>query len=137
MPNVGRGPWLTTAAVLFAILAISNLLKPLQIGGEQTGFVFLGERLTGVANTIAGPIFGAFLAAYAAGIWGMRRFALPMARLYVLYVALNLVLFPFRTPPPPGAGVGWQVFGLVYAAVALGVSGGTYWALARRQDELA
>jgi hypothetical protein len=76
MPNVERGPWLTTAAVLFAILAISNLLKPLQIGGEQTGFVFLGERLGGVANTVAGPIFGVFLAAYAAGIWGMRRFAL-------------------------------------------------------------
>ena len=136
MTNVGRGPWLTTAAVLFAVLAISNLLKPLQIGGEQTGFVFLGERLTGIANTIAGPVFGVFLAAYAAGIWGMRRFALPMGRLYAAYVLLNLVLFPFRTPPPPGAGTGWRIFGLVYAAVAIGVSVGTYWTLARRQREL-
>jgi hypothetical protein len=136
MSNVGRGPWLTTAAVLFAILAISNLLKPLQIGGDQTGFVFLGERLTGLANAIAGPLFGVFLAAYAAGIWGMRRFALPMGRLYAAYVLVNLVLFPFRTPAPPGAGAGGRVFGLAYAAVAIGVSVGTYWTLARRQDEL-
>jgi len=136
MPAVARGPWLTTAAVLFALLAISNLLKPV-LADEQTGFVFLGERLTGVANAIAGPIFGVFLGAYAASIWGMRRFALPMGRLYAAYVVVNLALFPFRTPPPPGAGVGWQIFGLVYAVIAIGISAGTYWTLARRQSELA
>ena len=136
MAHGGRGRWLTTAAVLFGVLAVSNLLKPFRFGGEQTGFVFLGERLTGTANTIAGPIFGVFLAAYAAGIWGMKRFALPMGRLYAAYVLVNLMLFPFRTPPPPGAGIGWQIFGLVYAAVAIAVSAGTWWMLARRQDEL-
>jgi hypothetical protein len=130
-----RGPFLTVAAILFGILAISNLLKPLEIG-SQTGFVFLGKRLTGTPNVIAGPIFGAILAAYAAGIWSMRKYALPIGGLYALYVILNLTLFPFRTPPPPGAGVGWQVFGLVYAAVAIGISAGAWWTLSRRRDEL-
>src|SRR5688500_14797122 len=103
MSNAQRGPFLTVAAILFALLAVSNLLKPLQIGGNQTGFVFLGERLSGMANAIAGPIFGVFLAAYAAGIWGMRRFALILGRLYAVYVLANLMLFPLRTPPPEGA----------------------------------
>ena len=130
-----RGPFLTVAAILFGILAISNLSKPLQIG-PHTGFVLFGERLHGTANLIAGPIFGAILATYAYGVWTMRRWAIPLGGLYALYVILNLVLFPFRTPPPPGAGVGWQVFGLVYAAVAIGISGGAWWALSRRRDEL-
>ena len=130
-----RGPFLTVAAILFGILAISNLSKPLQIG-SQTGFVFLGERLSGTTNMIAGPIFGAILAAYAYGIWHMRRWAITIGRLYAAYVVVNLALFPFRTPPPPGAGVGWRIFGLVYAAIAIGVSSGALWALVRRRDEL-
>jgi hypothetical protein len=130
-----RGPFLTVAAILFGILAISNLSKPLQIG-PHTGFVLFGERLDGTANLIAGPIFGAILATYAFGVWTMRRWAVPLGGLYALYVILNLVLFPFRTPPPPGAGAGWQLFGLVYAAIAIGISGGTWWALSRRRDEL-
>ena len=131
-----RGPFLTVAAILFGILAISNLSKPLQIG-SQTGFVLLGERLDGTENLIAGPIFGAILATYAYGIWTMRRWALPLGRLYAAYVIVNLVLFPFRTPPPPGAGTGWRLFGLVYAAVAIGISMGAWVSLARRRDELA
>jgi len=130
-----RGPFLTVAAILFCLLAISNLSKPLQIG-PHTGFVLFGERLDGMANLIAGPIFGAILATYAYGVWTMRRWAVPLGGLYAAYVVANLVLFPFRTPPPPSAGTGWQVFGLVYAAIAIGVSGGAWWTLSRRRDEL-
>jgi hypothetical protein len=136
MPASSRGPWLTTVAVLFAVLAVSNLLKPFQLGGDQTGFVFFGKRLAGTPNAIIGPLFGAYLAAYAAGIWGMRRFALPLARIYAAYVVLNLILFNFRTPPPPGAGAGWQLFGLVYAVIAIGVSVGTARVLATRERDL-
>jgi hypothetical protein len=136
MPNPARGRALTVAAVLFAVLAVSNLAKPLQLGGGQTGFVFLGERLSGTANAVAGSLFGLYLLAYAAGIWGMRRWALPLGVVYAAYVIVNLVLFPFRTPPPPGAGVGWQVFGIVYAAVAIGISAGTVRLLARRRGDL-
>jgi len=131
-----RGPFLTVAAILFGLLAISNLLKPLEIG-PTTGFVFLGQRLSGTPNMIAGPIFGAILAIYAYGVWTMRKWAVPLGGLYAAYVITNLVLFPFRTPPPPNAGVGWQIFGLVYSAIAIGVSGGAWWTLSKRRDELA
>ena len=53
MAETKRGQALSIFAVLFALLAVSNLLKPLQLGGEQiTGFVFFGQRLAGTANTI-------------------------------------------------------------------------------------
>ncbi len=129
-----RGPLLTTAAVLFGVLAGSNLLKPFQILGPQTGFVLFGERLEGTANAVAGPLFGLYLLVYAIGIWGMRRWALPMAWLYALYVVVNLVLFSFRTESPPG--VGYKIFGLVYMLIAIGVSGGAAWLLSRRKAEL-
>jgi hypothetical protein len=134
MPEERRGRALTTFAVLFAVLAISNFLKPFRFGGEQTGFVLFGQRLSGIANTVAGPLFGAFLLAYAAGIWRMKRFALGMAYAYAAYVVLNLILFTLRTPQPPGAGN--VLFGIVYAAVAIGVSSGAAYLLAKRKPEL-
>src|SRR5204863_7296956 len=70
-----RGPALTTFAILFGMLAFSNLLKPLQLGGEQhTGFVFFGHRTSGTFNAILGPLFGIYLLVYALGIWRLRRF---------------------------------------------------------------
>src|SRR5262245_27357843 len=135
MPTSSRGPWLTTAAILFGILGVSDLSKPLGIG-PRTGFVFFGERLSGAPNLILGPLFGLFLLVYALGIWRMRRWALPMSRLYAAYVVANLALFPFRTPPPPGAGLGERLFGIVYAVIAIGVSAGTAVVLGRRRAEL-
>jgi di/tricarboxylate transporter len=135
MAAAARGTALTVFAILFAVLAGSNLLKPFQILGPQTGFVLFGERLEGAANAVAGPIFGLFLLAYAIGIWGMKRWALPLAWLYAAYVVVNLVLFRFRTETPPG--VGYMIFGLVYMLVAIGVSGGAAWLLSRRKAELA
>jgi len=129
-----RGGLLTTAAVLFALLGVSNLLKPFQLGGAETGFVFFGERLAGTANAIAGPAFGLALLAYAAGIWRMRRWVLPLAWAYAAYVLANLALFSVRTPQVPGFGR--QVFGIVYAVIAVGVSAGTALLLSRRRDEL-
>ena len=136
MPATPRGPWLTTAAILFGILAVSNFLKPLALD-SQTGFVFFGKRLSGTPNAVAGPLFGVFLALYSMGIWRMRRYALPMSRIYAAYVVANLVLFNFRTPPPPDAGVGFQIFGIVYAIIAIGVSAGTARVLAKRRNELS
>ena len=127
-----RGRALTVCSVLFGVLAVSNFLKPLQLSAE-TGFVLFGQRLNGAANAIAAPLFGLYLLVYARGIWRLRRFALPMSVLYAAYVVANLVLFTVRAPPPPGSGA---LFGLVYAAVALGVSSGTAYLLARRRLEL-
>lgn len=134
MPESKRGRTLTIFAILFGILAISNLLKPLQIGGEQTGFVFFGVRLSGLWNTIVGPLFGVFLAVYAWGIWNMRRFAMPMAHFYATYVVLNLILFTMIQPEPESTA--FKIFSLVYAAVAIGVSVGAAIELTRRKNEL-
>jgi hypothetical protein len=134
MPRPERGTALTILAVLFALLAISNLSKPLQLNSEQ-GFVLFGERLHGPANAIAGPLFGLYLLVYAACIWGMRRWALPMGVAYAIYVTVNLVLFWLRTTPPSDT-LGYQLFGLVYAGVALGCAWGAVHLLRRRQAAL-
>ena len=84
---------------------------------------------------IIGPLFGLYLLIYAAGIWRMRRYALPMAWAYATYVVVNLLLFNVRTPRPPGRG--FLIFGLVYMVVAIGVSTGAAWALSKRKDALA
>jgi hypothetical protein len=122
-------------AVLFALLAISNLLKPLQFGGEQTGFVFFGQRLSGTANMIAGPLFGIYLLVYAYGLWRMKRFALPMGHAYATYVVLNLIMFTAKNTPPPG--IGYQIFGIVYSLIAVGVAGGAAYLLTKYKAELS
>ena len=133
--RAARGPALTLFAILFGILAVSNFLKPLELG-ETTGFVFFGYRLKGLPNTIAGPVFGAYLATMAASIWQMRRRALTMVWIYLAYVIANLILFRIVGPPMPGEGAGRVIFGLVYMAIAIGVPLSTALILRRRQAEL-
>jgi hypothetical protein len=119
---------------LFAVLAVSNFLKPLRLGGAQTGFVLFGERLAGTANTVAGPLFGLYLLLYATAIWRRDPIALPLGIAYAVYVVANLVLYTARNPRPPGAG--YLVFMVVYAAVAIGVSAGAVALLARERAAL-
>lgn len=109
-----RGWFLTVAAVLFALLALSNFLKPV-LASADTGFVFFGRRLSGVPNDILGPVFGLILVAYVIAIWRMRRFALPLAWAYAAYVVANMVLFSLYTsdkPPSPAFMVATLVLGL-------------------------
>src|SRR5580700_4638317 len=122
MMEASRGSVLTTFAVLFAILALSNFLKPFHLD-PNAGFVFLGMKTHRIANAILGPAFGALLLGYAIGIWRMRRWVLPIAYFYPAYVILNLVLYTIRNvgsiaQPSPA-------FMLVYIAVAIGVSAGS------------
>jgi hypothetical protein len=96
-----RGAALTIFALLFGLLAISNFLKPI---GEHArlghaGFVFLGTRTSGIENAILGPLFGLILAAYAAGIWRMKKYALLLSYAYFAYVLLNLILFTAKASP--------------------------------------
>ena len=126
---------LTTLAVLMGIMAISNLWKPIaqmMSPDSSAGFVFFGNRLHGVANAIIGPLFGCLLAAYACGVWAMRRWVVPIALAYAAYVPVNLVLFAMN--PPPGSG--GAVFGAIYAIVAIGVSGGGAWYLHTHRHQL-
>jgi hypothetical protein len=126
-----RGPVLTTFAVLFSLLALSNISKPLS--GGRAGFVFLGTKTTGVANTILSPAFGIFLLIYAIGIWQQKRWAVPLSWAYAAWVPINLALFTIKTPER------WQSpgFGLLYAAIAIGVSWGSAILLTCRRARLS
>ena len=133
MTQPSRGPLLTTFAVLFAILALSNFLKPFHLD-PNAGFVFFGVKTHGIANAILGPAFGALLVAYAIGIWRMRRWVLPIAYAYAGYVILNLLLFTIRNAGSSGAQS--PVFMIIYIAIAIGVSSGSAVLLHRRKQEL-
>lgn len=128
-----RGPVLTLLAIVLLLLAVTDLLKPLRLEGADTGLVFLGRRLDSATSAVVGPLVSVFLLVYAAGIWRLRRWALPMAWLYAAYVTTNLLLFPFRTPQPPDAGVGYFIFGLAYTVLAIGGSVGGAVLLGRRR----
>lgn len=123
---------LQACAVLFGVLAISNLVKPLELHAHH-GFVFLGMRQRGVWNVLLGPTAGVFLAVYALGVWRMRAYALPMGRAYAAWVLANLVLFTVRMSDEALAR---PIFGLVYAVVAIGVSSGCVVLLARNRARL-
>ena len=104
MANSRRSTALTILAILFAILAVSDILKPFHLEGPTTGLVFFGKRLSGTPDAILGPILGIFLLTYAAGIWRMRRYAMSLGYAYAIYVTINLVLFSVRNPPPASQG---------------------------------
>jgi len=136
MNNPDRGSRLTVLALLFGLLAVSDLAKPLEAslgGGLRPGFVLFGHRLSGTANAVVGPLFGLYLLVYAAGIWRMRWWALPIGVVYAIYVIVNLTLFTFREPEPMHEGV---LFGVIYAVVAVGVSWGAVWLLSQRRAAL-
>jgi hypothetical protein len=132
-----RGGVLTTLAVLMGVLAVSNFMKPISQAlapGSNAGFVFFGHRLHGLANAIIGPLFGVLLASYAYGVWTLRRWVVPLAGAYALYVVTNLVLFSLS--PPPGSDT--PLMGLVlYAVVAIGVSSGGAYHLYRNRGRLS
>ena len=135
--RIGRDRFITTLAVLMGVLAISNFLKPIAQAMDpagNAGFVFFGHRLRGSANAIIGPVFGILLASYAYGAWTMKRWVVPLAAAYAVYVILNLVLFTAN--PPPGDQQSF-LFMLGYAAVAIGVSGGGALVLYRNRDRLS
>ena len=134
MTETSRGPVLTTFAVLFVILALSNFLKPFHLD-PNAGFVFFGTKTHGIANAILGPAFGALLVMYAIGIWRLRLWVLPIAYAYAAYVILNLLLYTIRNAGSPGQPSTVMMMG--YVAVAIGVSAGSALVLHRRKDELA
>jgi hypothetical protein len=134
MADSRRGGALTTMAILFAILAITDILKPFHLEGATTGLVFFGKRLSGVPDAILGPVLGIILLTYAAGIWRMRRYAIYLGFAYAIYVTINLALFTATNPPPPSQGE--MIFGIVYSILALLFSWGTAILLNRRKAEL-
>lgn len=131
-----RGVFLTTMAVLFAALALSNFTKALQHIREPShlGIVIFGVRFESVAaNLVLGPLMGLVVGAYAYGLWTLRRWVAPLSIFYAFYVPVNLVLFwYFQTGPdaPPVIGI------LAYLAVAFTGSIGTALYLAYHREKL-
>ena len=134
MADSRRGGALTTLAILFAILALTDILKPFHLEGATTGLVFLGKRLSGTPDAILGPALGIILLIYAAGIWRMRRYAMYLGYAYAIYVTVNLALFSVRNSPPPSHSE--RIFGIIYLVLALALSWGTAILLNRRKADL-
>jgi hypothetical protein len=134
MADSRRGGSLTILAILFAILALTDILKPFHLEGPTTGLVFLGRRLSGTPDAILGPVLGVILLIYAAGIWRIRRYALYLGFIYAIYVTVNLALYTVRNPPPPSQNE--MVFGIVYTVLALAFAWGTAILLRRRRADL-
>src|SRR5690349_10633120 len=114
-----RGPALTFFAIAFLVLALSDLMKRFGLEGADTGLVVLGRRLSRDASAVAGPLLALVLVVYAVGIWRLRPWAVPLGWAYAAYVTANVLLFPFRTPQPADAGIGYWLFGIVYMVVAI------------------
>lgn len=136
MAQTKRPAFLTLMAILFALLALSNGTKALQaMNGDTSGFVLFGFRFHDVAmNLVLGLPFAVLLAAYATGLWKMRRWVTNIAVPYAFYVPTNLSLFWFFQPadnlPPLAFMVG-------YLFLAIGGSVGTALYLMRHYDELS
>jgi hypothetical protein len=135
MANSRRSGFLTTMAILLALLAITDILKPFHLEGATTGLVFFGRRLSGVPDAILGPLLGIFLLIYAAGIWRMRRYAVYLGFAYAIYVTINIVLFTATNPMPTGRPD--QIFGIVYSILAITFSWATAIVLNRHKSDLA
>ena len=128
-----RGVALTIFAILFGLLAVSNFLKPV-LASAQTGFVFFGTRTSGLENAILGPLFGLFLVVYGAGIWRMKKYAMPLAYAYFLYVLLNTILFTVKNPETHSSGS--PLLRLLFIAAGLGIPLASALILTRRRAEL-
>jgi hypothetical protein len=141
MKQAKRGWFLTTVAMLFVLLAMSNFLKPV-LASAQTGLVFFGHRLSGLPNDILGPVFGFILVALAILIWRMRRPAIPLAWAYTAYVVANTVLYAIINPPGAAGAGGMKsqyarpVLAMVFLIVGLGVPLATAVVLTRRRAEV-
>jgi hypothetical protein len=133
MAEKSRGATLTVFALLFVLLAISDFSKPL-FHGPGIGFVFMGHRLTGTANAVMGPLFGILLLLYAYGIWTMRRYALPVAWIFLGWVITNTVLYNLNNPNQPRPPLYFAIATLV---LGLGVPLATAIILSRRSADLA
>jgi hypothetical protein len=130
MAEKSRGTALTIFAILFALLAISNFTKPFSQNGH---FVFLGARMSGTGNTVMSLLFGVVLAVYAYCIWTMRRYALPVAYIYAVWVIANMVLFTIKNHDAQQSAI----MAIASVAIGIGVPVATAIILTQRSAELS
>ncbi|MGH7781124.1 MAG: hypothetical protein ACREQR_15015 [Candidatus Binataceae bacterium] len=133
MEQSKRGPLLTVLSLFFILVAIEDLLKPFHLEGPTTGFVFFGTRLHGLENTIIGPLFGIFLLVYAAGILRTKKYSVPLAFIYAIYVVLNIGLYAAN---PPAGDQNSKAFLVAFFIVAIAIPWIAAMTLWRRRDAL-
>jgi hypothetical protein len=124
---------LRSFALLFALMALANALKPFAYAPD-VGFIFFGHRLAGTANTIVALIFSALLATYAASIWAERRRALLLGTAYAIYVLANVVLWNKNRPEQADMSF---IFALPYLLGAIGVPSAAALLLWQQRERLA
>ena len=78
-----------------------------------------------------GPLFGIILLVYAYGIWAMRKFALQVAYIFLLWVLLNMTLFAVKNQSTQALAAN-----LVAAIVGIGVPLASAIVLHRRRADL-
>jgi uncharacterized membrane protein (DUF2068 family) len=125
--------WFRAFGAIYALLAVSNCTKPLEMQ-EEHGLVFFGARLHGTPNLVVAPLLGVYLAVYAYGLWKQKKLALPLGVAYALYVPLNMYLFTVRSPDLVEVN---SLFGITYIAIALGVSWSAAFLVVTRRSELS
>lgn len=130
------GVALTVAAGLFILQATQSAAKPF-LTGPNVGFMLLGNRLDGPIEMVVALAHALLMVILAYGIWRLKRYALWALAAYTPYVLLNLVLYSWRYDWHPPEALPAPVFVAIYAAIALGVPGGTAYLLARRRNELS
>ena len=133
MDKLQRGILLSLLAILFALAAIQDLLKPLHLEGPTTGLVFLGTRLSGSGNVVMSILLAIFLATYAVGIWRMNRYALTLGFIYAFYVVFNIVVFSIRYVGQNNGSVAFQV---VFTILAIAIPWAAAISLWRHRAEL-
>ena len=119
---------LRVIAVLIALRAMTNVLKPF---GAGSGLVVFGFFLKGPEVSILGPLVGFYMLAMAWGYWSEKPWALPMGIAYVVYVAVNLVGFYVTVGIPPEFNAAGYV---VFTVIALVVPSAAVWLLRQRLE---
>lgn len=143
--RTGRGGFLTVMAILLALTALQDIIKPFArtaptpgsalVPRIQPGIVVLGVRHTGAEAAVLGPMVGAFLVFYAIGIWRIKRYAVTVGWIYAAYVVFNVTLFAIRNPLPSTRSE--MIFAVVYSISAVVLTVGTAAALTRRGAHLS
>jgi hypothetical protein len=128
-----RGLLLTALAILFAMAAVQDILKPFHLEGPTTGLVFLGTRLSGSSNLVMSVVLAIFLASYAVGIWRMNKYALTLGFIYAVYVVFNIVIFSIKYA---GQDTGSAAFLVGFVISAVAIPWASVILLWRRRDEL-
>jgi hypothetical protein len=104
-------PWWMTALALFCMAAVLvNVPRDLFVPASRDVEIWLGFEVHGRAAQLTAPIHWAIFAIGAWAFWTRRRWIVPLAVAYLLYVAVSHIVWSEVSPH----GRGWPI-GLLQA----------------------